>query len=65
MNGDKLTYDIEDKSTEDFECFKALVKASNKEFEEKSAKELPLSEYSTTQLKAELRRRKAERRCRR
>ena len=58
------TNEVEKTSTEDFEKFRALVKASNKEFEKKTAKELPLSEYSTTQLKAELRRRKAERRCR-
>ena len=54
--------DEAEKPSVDFETFKALLEATEKEFEEKTTIELSLSDFSTTQLKAELRRRKKEKR---
>ena len=66
MDNGKLTYPIEDKvnETDEFEKFKQMIDAVNaKEAELRDLQsKMSLSDYSTTQLKAELRRRKKERR---
>lgn len=62
MDNGKLTYPIEDKvnETDEFEKFKQMIDAVNdKEAELRELQsKMSLSDYSTTQLKAELRRRK-------
>ena len=62
MHNDLLEKKIEGRKEElkELEAFKSLIADKEKELCE-TTKGLPLSEYSTTQLKAELRRRKRER----
>ena len=64
MDNGKLTYLIEDKvnGTDEFEKFKQMIDDKEAELRDLQSK-MSLSDYSTTQLKAELRRRKKERRC--
>lgn len=63
MDNGKLTYLIEDKvnGTDEFEKFKQMIDDKESELRDLQSK-MSLSDYSTTQLKAELRRRKKERR---
>lgn len=63
MDNGKLTYLIEDKvnGTDEFEKFKQMIDDKESKLRDLQSK-MSLSDYSTTQLKAELRRRKKERR---
>lgn len=63
MDNGKLTYLIEDKAngTDEFEKIKQMIDDKESELRDLQSK-MSLSDYSTTQLKAELRRRKKERR---
>ena len=64
MDNGKLTANIIDKTTEvnELEELKRMFEESDKELERMVEVVRPLSEYSTTELKTELRRRKKERR---
>lgn len=63
MDNGKLTFPIEDKANEidEFEKIKQIIDDKESELRDLQSK-MSLSDYSTTQLKAELRRRKKERR---
>lgn len=63
MDNGRLTLPIEDKATEtdEIEKIKQMVNDKESELREFQSK-MSLSDFSTTQLKAELRRRKKERR---
>lgn len=63
MDNGKLTYLIEDKTNESDEIEKIKQMINDKESELRDLQsKMSLSDFSTTQLKAELRRRKKERR---
>lgn len=63
MDNGKLTFPIENKANEidEFEKIKQMIDDKESELRDLQSK-MSLSDYSTTQLKAELRRRKKERR---